>query len=89
MQVFIKSKIAKQFMYNWLQLVKILSKFYRKKSKAVEGDPTTISFSMTLGRFLAYEHSDQKLSQTTVTPVLTTTFLKWPPVLNDHVVVFP
>ena len=27
--------------------------------------------------------------EVTVKPVLTTTFLKWPPVLNDHVVVLP
>ena len=32
-QVSIKSKISKQFMYNWLQLVKIFSNFYEKKLK--------------------------------------------------------
>ena len=61
-QVFIKSKIAKQLMYNWLQLAKILSKFYRKEFKAAEGDATIISFPLTLGRFLEYEHSEKKYS---------------------------
>ena len=60
-QVSIKSKIAKQFMCNWLQLAKILSKFYRKELKAVEGDATTTSFPLTVGRFLAYEIPDQKI----------------------------
>ena len=35
-----KSKIAKQFVYNWLQLAKILSKFYRKELRAAEKDAT-------------------------------------------------
>ena len=39
-QISVKSKIAKQFMYNWLQQVKILSKFYRTEHKAAEGDAT-------------------------------------------------
>ena len=60
-QVSIKSKIAKQFMYNWLQLAKILSKFYRKELKAAEGDATIISYPLTLGRFLAYELPGQKI----------------------------
>ena len=33
-------------MYNWLQLAKILSKFYRKELKAAEGDATIISLPM-------------------------------------------
>ena len=53
-----KSKIAKQFMYNWLQLAKILFKFYRKELKAADGDSTMISLPLTLGRFLAYELPD-------------------------------
>ena len=40
-------------MYNWLQLAKILSKFYRKKLKAADGDSTIIPLPLTLGRFLA------------------------------------
>ena len=39
-------------MCNWLQLAKILSKFYRKELKAAEGDAIIISFPLTLGRFL-------------------------------------
>ena len=58
-QVSVKSKIAKQFMYNWLQQAKILSKFYRNERKAAEGDATMISLPQTLGRFLAYELPDQ------------------------------
>ena len=46
-------------MYNWLQQVKILSKFYRNERKAAEGDTTMISLRQTLGRFLAYELPDQ------------------------------
>ena len=42
-QVSVKSKIAKQFMYNWLQQGKILSKFYRNERKPAEGDATIIS----------------------------------------------
>ena len=53
-----KIKFAKQIMYNWLQLAKILSKFYRKELKAEEGDATIIFFPLTLGLFLAYEHPD-------------------------------
>ena len=60
-QVSIKSKIAKQFMYNWLQLAKILFKFYRKELKAAEGDATTIFIPLTLGRCLVYELPDQKI----------------------------
>ena len=60
-QISIKSEIAKQFMYNWLQLAKILSKFYRKKLKAAEGEATIISFPLNLGRFLAYELPDRKI----------------------------
>ena len=60
-QVSIKSKFAKQFMYNWLKLAKILSKFYRKELKAMEGDVTVIFFPLTLGRFLAYETPDYKI----------------------------
>ena len=60
-QVSVKSKIAKQFMYNWLQQAKILSKFYRKEREAAEGDTTMISLPLTLGRFLAYELPDQKI----------------------------
>ena len=60
-QVSIKSKIAKQFMYNWLQLAKILSKFYRKEFKAAEGDATTIFIPLTLARCLVYELPDQKI----------------------------
>ena len=56
-----KSKIARQLMYNWLQLAKILSKFYRKELKAAEGDATIISLPLNLGRFLTYELPDQKL----------------------------
>ena len=48
-------------MYNWLKLAKILSKFYRKELKAMEGDVTVISFPLTLGRFLAYETPDYKI----------------------------
>ena len=48
-------------MYNWLQLTKILSKFYRKELKAAEGDAAIISFPLTLGRFLTYELPDQKI----------------------------
>ena len=44
MPISIKSKIAKQFMYNWLQLDKNLSKFFEKKLKALEGYTTIISF---------------------------------------------
>ena len=47
-------------MYNWLQLAKILSKFYRKELKTAEGDAITISFPLTLGSFLACEIPDQK-----------------------------
>ena len=32
-QVSVKSKVAKQFMYNWLRQAKILSKFYRNERK--------------------------------------------------------
>ena len=60
-QVSVKSKIAKQFMYNWLQQAKILSKFYRNERKAAEGDATMISLPQTLGRFLAYELPDQNV----------------------------
>ena len=60
-EVFIKSKIAKQFMYNWLQLAKILSRLYRKELKAAKGDATIIFFRLTLGRFLAYKLPDQKI----------------------------
>ena len=48
-------------MYNWLKLAKILSKFYRKELKAMEGDVTVIFFPLTLGRFLAYETPDYKI----------------------------
>ena len=48
-------------MYNWLQLAKILSKFYRKKLKAAEGEATIISSPLNLGRFLAYELPDRKI----------------------------
>ena len=48
-------------MYKWLQLAKILSKFYRKELKVADGDATIISFPFTLGRFLAYEFPDQKI----------------------------
>ena len=48
-------------MYNLLQLAKILSKFYRKELKAVEGDATIISFPLDLSRFLAYELPDQEM----------------------------
>ena len=47
---FYKSKIAKQFVYNWLQLTKILSKFYRKTPKAAENYATIMCFPLTLGR---------------------------------------
>ena len=60
-QVSVKSKIAKQFIYNWLQQAKILSKFYRNERKAAERDATMISLPLTLGRFLAYELPDQKM----------------------------
>ena len=60
-QVFVKSKIAKPFMYNWLEQAKILSKFYRNEHKAAEGDTTMISLLLTFGRFLAYELPDQKI----------------------------
>ena len=56
-----KSNIVKQFMYNWLQLKKILSKFVRKELKAVEEGATMISFPLSLGRFLAYELPNQKM----------------------------
>ena len=56
-----KSNIVKQFMYNWLQLKKILSKFVRKELKAVEEGTTMISFPLSLGRFLAYELPNQKM----------------------------
>ena len=48
-------------MYNWLQLAKILSKFYRKELKTAEGDAITISFPLILGRFLTHEIPDQKI----------------------------
>ena len=60
-QVSVKGKIAKQFMCNWLQQAKILSKFYRKEREAAEGDATMISLPLTLGRFLTYEFPDQKI----------------------------
>ena len=60
-QVSIKIKIAKHFMYNWLQISKILSKFHRKELKAAEGDATIIFFPLTFGRFLAFELPDQKI----------------------------
>ena len=60
-QVSVKSKIAKEFMYIWLQQAKILSKFYRNERKAAEGDATMISLPQTLDRFLAYELPDQKV----------------------------
>ena len=60
-QVSVKSKIVKQFMYNWLQQAKILSKFYRNERKAAEGDATMISLPLTLDRFLAYELADQNI----------------------------
>ena len=59
-QVSVKNKIAKQFMYNWLQQAKILSKFNRNECKAAERHGTMISLPMDLGRFMAYELSDQK-----------------------------
>ena len=62
-QVPVKGKLAKQFMYNWIQQAKILSKFYRNERKAVEEDATMISLPWTLGRFLAYELPDQKVWQ--------------------------
>ena len=58
-QVPVKGKIAKQFMYNWLQQAKLLSKFYRKEREAAEGDATMISLPLTFGRFSAYELPDQ------------------------------
>ena len=60
-QVSTKSKITKQFMYNWLQLAKILSKFYRKEIKTAERDTTIISFPLAMGRVLTYELPDQKI----------------------------
>ena len=60
-QVSVKSKIAKEFKYIWLQQAKILSKFYRNERKAAEGDATMISLPQTLGRFLAYELPGQKV----------------------------
>ena len=60
-QVSVKSKITKQFMYNWLQQAKILSKFYRNERKAAEGDAIMISLPLTLGKFLAFELPDQKM----------------------------
>ena len=60
-EVSVKNKIAKQFMYNWLWPVKILSKFYRNERKTAEGDATMIYLPLTLGRFLAYELPDQKI----------------------------
>ena len=50
-------------MYNWLQLAKILSKFYRMELETAEEDATIICFALTLGRFLAYELPDQKIWQ--------------------------
>ena len=61
-QVSIESKISKQFIYNWLQLAKILSKFYKKKLKAEEGDATIISFLLALGRFWHVNFQTQKFS---------------------------
>ena len=60
-QVSVKSEIAKQFIHNWLQQSKILSKFYRKEPKSAEGDATMISLPLTLGRLLVYELPDQKI----------------------------
>ena len=60
-QVSVKSKIAKQFMYNWLLQAKILSKFYRKERKAAEGDATMIFLPLPLGMFLANKLPDQKI----------------------------
>ena len=60
-QVSVKSKIAKQFIYNWLQQAKILSKFYRNERKAAEGDAIMISLPLTLGKFLAFKLPDQKM----------------------------
>ena len=60
-QVSVKSKIAKQFMYNWLRQAKILSKFYRNERKAAEGDAIMISLPLTLGKFLAFKLPDQKM----------------------------
>ena len=60
-QVSVKRKIAKQFMYNWLQQAKILSKFYRNEGKAAEEDATMISLPLTLGSFLTYKLPDQKI----------------------------
>ena len=60
-QVSVKSKIVKQFMYNWLQQAKILSKFYRNERKAAEGDAIMISLPLTLGKLLAFKLPDQKM----------------------------
>ena len=46
-QVSTKSKITKQFMYNWLQLA--------------ERDTTIISIPLAMGRVLTYELPDQKI----------------------------
>ena len=62
-QVSVKSKIVKQFMYNWLQQAKILSKFYRNERKAAEWDATMISLPLTLDRFLAYKLADENIQQ--------------------------
>ena len=47
-------------MYNWLQLAKNLSKFYRKELKTAEGDTTIISPSIDFGQVLGIWTSGPK-----------------------------
>ena len=83
----------------FLQIKKIINYISRatlwQKKICSEGKPLVWAF-----HFLLKDHKGNKATPLlqflllysfvhTVKPALTTTFLKWPPVLNDHAVVLP